>query len=274
MRLGHAGAGVHGLLRSVEGHGFNRLALLLALGTVREHGFDAALPCILQLGQIKRLAGGHERILLGGFADLADFHQVGHGRNLRVVGKLDDEGAIGRSKQVVHGNAVVQLHADLVADSHLEDSLGGGTVARRGHGQRIAEIGELLDCGEHLQQRILVRGETVGMITRGDADHTVTGTLELRGGGALHIAHRHGEGDQGRRNVQLFERAGHGVLAADRARAQIHLGHQAPSTAAIGLPQRSGSSRSFSKYSWKLRYAFSCSKPAATSFESDSTTDR
>ena len=27
----------------------------------------------------------------------------------------------------------------------------------------------------------------------------------------------------------------------------------APSTAAVGLPQRSGSSRSFSKYSWKLR---------------------
>ena len=49
---------------------------------------------------------------------------------------------------------------------------------------------------------------------------------------------------------------------------------KAPSTAAIGLPHRSGSSRSFSKYSWKLRYAFSCSKPAATSFESDSTTDR
>ena len=48
----------------------------------------------------------------------------------------------------------------------------------------------------------------------------------------------------------------------------------APSTAAVGLPQRSGSSRSFSKYSWKLRYAFSRSKPAATSFDSDSTTDR
>ena len=226
MRLGHAGAGVHGLLRSVEGHGFNRLALLLALGTVREHGFDAALPRVLQLGQIKRLAGGHERILLGGFADLADFHQVGHGRNLRVVGKLDDEGAIGRSKQVIHGNAVVQLHADLVADRHLEDRLGGGAVARSGHGQSVAEIGELLNRGEHLQQRILVRGETVGMITRGDADHTVTGTLELRGGGALHIAHGHGEGDKGRRDVKLLERAGHGVLAANRAGAQIHLSHQ------------------------------------------------
>ena len=64
------------------------------------------------------------------------------------------------------------------------------------------------------------------MITRGDADHTVTGTLELRGCGALHIAHGHGEGDKGRRDVKLFEGAGHGVLAANRAGAQIHLSHQ------------------------------------------------
>ena len=226
MRLGHTGAGVHGLLRCVEGHGFNGLALLVALGTVREHGFDAALPRVLQLGQVKRLAGGHERILLGGFADLADLHQVGRGRNLRIVGKFDDEGAIGRSKQVIHGNAVVQLHTDLVADRHLEDRLGGGAVARSGHGQRIAEIGKLLDRGEHLQQRILIRRETIGFIARGDADHMVTGTLELRGGGALHIAHGHGEGDQGRWNVKLLEGAGHGILAADRARAQIHLSHQ------------------------------------------------
>ena len=57
------------------------------------------------------------------------------------------------------------------------------------------------------------------MITRRDADHTVTGTLELRGCGAFHVAHGHGEGDKGRRNVKLFERAGHGVLAADCASA-------------------------------------------------------
>ena len=99
---------------------------------------------------------------LGGLADLTDLNQVGYGRNLRGVGKFDDEGTIGRGEQVVHADAIGQLHADLVADSHLEDSLGGGTVARRGHGQRIAEIGELLDCGEHLQQRILVRCEAVG----------------------------------------------------------------------------------------------------------------
>ena len=37
MRLGNAGTGVDGLLRSVEGNSLNGLALLIALGTVREH---------------------------------------------------------------------------------------------------------------------------------------------------------------------------------------------------------------------------------------------
>ena len=46
----------------------------------------------------------------------------------------------------------------------------------------------------------------------------------------------------------------------------------APSTAAAGLPQRSGSSRSFSKYSWNVRYMSSRAKPAVTSFATLSTT--
>ena len=54
----------------------------------------------------------------------------------------------------------------------------------------------------------------------------MAGALEFGGGSALHIAHRHGEGNQGRRNVKLLEGAGHGVLAADRTRTQIDLGHQ------------------------------------------------
>ena len=60
VRLGDTGAGVYGLLRSFEGNSLNGLALLVALGTVREHGFDAALPSVLQFGQIKRLTGCHE----------------------------------------------------------------------------------------------------------------------------------------------------------------------------------------------------------------------
>jgi len=46
----------------------------------------------------------------------------------------------------------------------------------------------------------------------------------------------------------------------------------APSTAAVGLPQRSGSSRSFSKYSWNVRYMSLWKKPAATRRATLSTT--
>ena len=48
----------------------------------------------------------------------------------------------------------------------------------------------------------------------------------------------------------------------------------APRSAAKGLPQRSGSVRRRSKYSWKLRYTRSCPMPEATSRDALSTTAR
>ena len=226
MRLGHGRADVHGLLRRVEVDGLDGRALVLALGTVREHGFDAGLPSFLHSVQVQRLAGGLEHVLGGGGADFADLDQIGDGRKLGIVCQLDDERTICRGEQVVHGDAVVQSHADAVAERHLEQGFGGGAIARRGDGQGIVEVGELLDHGEHLKQRILVRGQTVGQVARRDAHDTVIGVLEFRGGGALHVAHGHGEGDQRRRHVEILERTGHGVLAADGAGAQVHLGHQ------------------------------------------------
>ncbi len=48
----------------------------------------------------------------------------------------------------------------------------------------------------------------------------------------------------------------------------------APSSAAIGLPQRAGSLPSRSKYSWKVRWMLPGAKPAATNFETLSITAR
>ena len=63
-----------------------------------------------------------------------------------------------------------------------------------------------------------------------------------------------GEGDQRGRYVQIQEGAGHGVLAADGGGAQLQLRvQQRPAERQKGLPQRSGSLRSFSKNSWKER---------------------
>ena len=54
----------------------------------------------------------------------------------------------------------------------------------------------------------------------------MAGTLEFRRSGTLHIAHGHGEGNQRRRHIKLLERAGHGILTADRAGTKINLSHQ------------------------------------------------
>ena len=226
MRLGNGRTCVRGLLRCVEVDGLDGLALILALGAVWEHGFDAGFPSFLHGVQVQRLTGGLERVFGGGGADFADFDQVGDGRKLGVVCQLDDERAVCRGEQVIHGDAVVQGHANAVAERHLEQGFGGGAIARRGDGQGIVEVGELLDHGERLKQRVLVRSQAVGQVTRCDTHNTVVGTLELGGGGALHVAHGHGEGNQRWRHVEILERAGHGVLTADSTGAQINLGHQ------------------------------------------------
>ena len=78
MRLGDAGTGVDGLLRSFEGNRFNGLALLVTLGTVWEHRFDATLPSVLQFSQIQRLASSNEIVSFGGLTNLTDLNQIRH----------------------------------------------------------------------------------------------------------------------------------------------------------------------------------------------------
>ena len=78
MRLGNAGTGVDGLLRSFEGNSLNGFALLVTLGTVREHRFDATFPSILQFSQIQRLAGSDEIVSLSGLTNLTNLNQIRH----------------------------------------------------------------------------------------------------------------------------------------------------------------------------------------------------
>lgn len=83
-----------------------------------------------------------------------------------------------------------------------------------------------LDGGEHLEQCVLVRCDAVRQIAWRDADHTVAGVLELRRRGTVHVADRHGEGDEGGRHIEVFEGAGHGILAANGADPEVHLRHE------------------------------------------------
>ena len=226
MRLGHRRTCVHGLLRRLERHGLDRGLGRVVLAAVREHGLDAALPRVLQVVQVQRLAAGLEHVILAGHADLTDLHQVRDLGQFGVVVEFDEERAVGRGEQVVDRDRRIEPHTDAVAERHLEQRLGRRAVARRGDGDRVMEVDEVFDHRHRGQQTVLVRGQAVVQIARRDAHDAVAGLLELGGGGVAHVAHRHGEGDQRRRHVEILEAAAHRILASDRADAQVGLRHQ------------------------------------------------
>ena len=149
---------------------------------------------------------------------------------LGAVGQLNDEAAIGRHEEAVGGHVLVERHADAVAHAHLEESLGIAAIARGGDGKRLAALHEPLHQLEGLEQARDLRAPVVAVLGRVDADDAVAGSLELGGGGARGLAHRHSEADEGGRHVELgtvlLEAAAHGVLAADGAHAQVHLRHE------------------------------------------------
>ena len=120
MRLGDRGTRVHGLLRGVEFLGFGDAAAFFAFGAVREDAFHRGFPVFLHLVEIEALAAGDEFVRVGRLADYADFDAVGHRWQLRIVIKLNEERAIGRGEQVVHGDGVGELDADAIAECHLE----------------------------------------------------------------------------------------------------------------------------------------------------------
>ncbi len=225
-RLGDLRPGVRCAPAGVEDHGLHEFVGLVFGVAVGEHVFKRAFPCLLQRREGEILASGMEGVVLGRFADFADLHEVRRGGDLRVIGEFDDERTVCRGEQVVDADRVVQTHTDVVAERHAEQRFGGAAIARGGDSHRVMEVHELFDRGEGLEQAVLVRCQAIGMVHGGDADHTVARRLELGGSGAAHVTDRHGERDQRGRHIQVLERAGHGILAADRARAQVDLGHE------------------------------------------------
>ena len=197
---------------------------------VGEDALDAALPGLLQPRQVDALAFGHELVGLGRLADDLDAHGIGVLGKLGVIDQLHDEAAVGRHEEAVGRHALVERHADAVAHAHLEEGLGVAAIARGGDGQGLAAPHEALHQLEGLEQPLHARAPVVAVLGRVDADDAMARALELGGGGARGLAHRHGEADEGGRHVELgtvlLEAAAHGVLAADGAHAQVHLRHE------------------------------------------------
>ncbi len=81
------------------------------------------------------------------------------------------------------------------------------------------------------------RGAQAGSqsILAGDPHQVIAGGLQLRRGHPVDMADGRGEGHERRRHIQILEGAGHGILAADGAHAEIDLGHKGAEHGRHGL---------------------------------------
>ena len=227
-RAGDLGAAVH---VDILGAIVDGLDLgLLAGAAVGKDALDAALPGLLELGELDDLGAGVDDIALDGGAQWLDDNAVGDLGQLGVLGELDDKAAVERGEEALHVHILGKLDTDLVADAHLKEALGAAAVAGRRDGQGVTGGGERLDGVKRGEQLLGVGAVVLAIGGGGDAHDAVRQALELGGDGAGGAAHGHGEADQGRRNVELaglvLKRAAHGVLAADGAGTQVDLGHK------------------------------------------------
>ena len=115
-----------------EAHFFNlgMRGSVVGGAAIREHAFDAVLPSFLQFSHIERLVKRAKDICLTGFAHMLDKHAIGCG-NLNAIGKLDEEATVSELEQLIGGKHIIEHHANLIAQAHLEERLGGTAVARR-----------------------------------------------------------------------------------------------------------------------------------------------
>ena len=227
-RAGDLGAAVHVDILGAEVDGLDLGGL--AGAAVGEDALDAALPGLLELGELDDLGAGVDDVALNGGAQGLDDNAVGDLGQLGVIGELDDKAAVEWGEEALHVHVLGKLDADLVADAHLKEALGAAAVAGRGDGQGVAGSGERLDGVKRGEQLLGIGAVVLTIGGGGDTDDAVCEALELGGDSARRLAHGDSEADQGRRNVELaglvLKRAAHRVLAADGAGTQIDLGHK------------------------------------------------
>ena len=206
---------------------------------VGKDALDAALPGLLELGELDDFGAGVDDIALDGGAQGLDDNAVGDLGQLGILGELDDKAAVERGEEALHVYILGKLDTDLVTDAHLKEALGAAAVAGRGDGQGVAGSSERLDSVKRGEQLLGVGTVVLAIGGGGDADDAVREALELGRDGAGGLAHGDGEADQGRRNVELaglvLKRAAHGILATDGAGTQVDLGHKGTQDGGHGL---------------------------------------
>ncbi len=148
-----------------------------------------------------------------GAGEINFFRQFRHnGSPIQAVPAVRDGGAGGK--------------ADPVAEGHVHDRFRRAVLHRPG-GLYLAALGQFMERRPG--------GFQILRVAAAEAVHRVSRLLELRRDNFPRLNGGDSEGDQGRGDIQVQEGAGHGVLAADGRRAEVHLGLHGPQEGHKGL---------------------------------------
>ena len=138
------------------------------------------------------------------------------------------------AEKFAEAEAVREAEAEAVSETHLHDCFRDPAVAGRIHRKGAAAPYRSRDKGKDLLQTLRVR-QPFRRPFRREADEDVAGLLHFRGNDVAGLLRGDREGNESRRDVQLLKGAGHGVLAADGADAEVHLGIEGAEQGGEGL---------------------------------------
>ena len=124
------------------------------------------------------------------------------------------------------GDGAAGGEADAVAEGHVHDRLRRAVLHGPG-GFDLAALGQLVER--------LPGGFQILRVDAAESIHRVSRLLELRREDLSRLNRSDGKGNQRGGNVQVQEGPGHGVLAADGCRAEVHLGFHGPQEGGEGL---------------------------------------
>ena len=219
----------------------------LASATIGEYGLQLGFPCFLQLAHADGFTCPGECVVGCGFAQVGD--DAGNAVVFEAQGcnclcqslfgavccQLDCEAAVFGSEQVDVCCLLAAGEADAVANAHLEQGLCEAAEAYCVSccDQAAADqlFGQVHCCGH----AGCVGQDAVSATGGLDCDYLAASCLELGAGDAVQVVNCGCEADQGGGNVQVLEAAGHGVLAADGAAAQVDLCVQGAQQGCQGL---------------------------------------
>ena len=200
-------------------NGFARLA-------VRIHRLKLAFPGFLQLGQAHVRVTRREHIIAGRRTNFHHAQRLSGGGQRGIRRQFYQEAAIRGNEQLVSREIARKRNAQLVANAHLEQGFCQAAIACRGHGQRVTRGRKGFHGVKRFLHTLDLRHNAIFLVRRRNQHHAVSCSLELGRHNAVHVSAGRSEADKRGRHVQVLKAAGHGVLAANGANAQVNLRHK------------------------------------------------